>query len=474
MQTKCTQDDLANWASMTFDVTVGRSTVGKIVSDQTVQIPPNPEQKRRRTSRYPELEMALYEFVLEYQEKTSITDMIILEKAKKLFMDMNIQDEELKFSNGWLTRFKKRHGISLRKLHGESASVETSELNVFRAQLSAIIDNYEPCDVFNMDETGLFYRMEPSKSLGTKSLKGRKKDKDRITIGLCANMDGSEKLEPIVIGKSIKPRCFKGINTSTLGVRYYANLKAWMTRQVFTEWLKQFNCKMHGRKVLLLIDNAPSHISLELNNVRVEFLPKNTTAFLQPMDAGIIQNFKVKYKTKLVQWIIDRLECSQPTRIDLHSTILFVVDSWKNVSSNTIRNCWGQTRIMSGVHLALIHADNDPKKESELGELDVMIKKLNIVDPLDASEYLDDDNLVHYDSPSESVMSDSDSDQEESRVISHQQALMCAVDLHTYLISNGPLSPSESRVMNEILAKCRLNVSSHLRQTSLLQYFPLQ
>lgn len=39
-------------------------------------------------------------------------------------------------------------------------------------------------------------------------------------------MDGSEKLPLFVIGKSLKPRCFKN---ATIPVDYTANSKAWMT-----------------------------------------------------------------------------------------------------------------------------------------------------------------------------------------------------------------------------------------------------
>ncbi|POM81931.1 NADH dehydrogenase [Phytophthora palmivora] len=36
---------------------------------------------------------------------------------------------------------------------------------------------------------------------------------------------------------------------------------------------------------------APEHISIEVSNVCLHFLPANTTALLQSMDAGIFRNF---------------------------------------------------------------------------------------------------------------------------------------------------------------------------------------
>ena len=62
---------------------------------------------------------------------------------------------------------------------------------------------------------------------------GGKKSKNRITVLLCANMDGTEKMRRIVIEQSKKSRCFKGIKS--LPVDYYANRRSWMNSEVFAE-----------------------------------------------------------------------------------------------------------------------------------------------------------------------------------------------------------------------------------------------
>ena len=51
----------------------------------------------------------------------------------------------------------------------------------------------------------IFYRLEPDKTLATIRLSGCKKNKERLTIALCTNADGSHKTEPLIIGKSSKP-----------------------------------------------------------------------------------------------------------------------------------------------------------------------------------------------------------------------------------------------------------------------------
>ena len=55
-----------------------------------------------------------------------------------------------------------------------------------------------------------------------------------------------------------------------------------------------------GYKILLLLDNAPSHPSTEIlqsrdGKVTTLFLPANTTSIIQPMDQGILEALKRHY-----------------------------------------------------------------------------------------------------------------------------------------------------------------------------------
>jgi len=139
-------------------------------------------------------------------------------------------------------------------------------------------------------------------SLASKWLEGRKQNKEQITLTICCNGDGSDKLPLWVIGKYKNPRCFKNINKNTFRCQYQNNSSIWMMWEIFLEWLRGFDLHVLGRKVLLIMDNFSGHIPLDqlpnhiqLKNTIVFYLPPNATSKIQPCDAGIIRSFKAYY-----------------------------------------------------------------------------------------------------------------------------------------------------------------------------------
>ena len=117
--------------------------------------------------------------------------------------------------------------------------------------------------------------------------------------------------EPIVIWKSKFPRCFKGLRDPSRpgNVHYFSNSKSWMTSEIFETVLSKLNRKLvfENRKVILFLDNATCHpesMDDKFSNIKIVFLPKNTTSRLQPLDASSIRNFKVKYRKSLVKYVL--------------------------------------------------------------------------------------------------------------------------------------------------------------------------
>ena len=178
-------------------------------------------------------------------------------------------------------------------------------------EIREICTLYPLRDIFNMDETALNYKASPETSLSSELIPGGKINKERITANFCCNADGSQKMKPWFIDTAKNPRSFgtgkNYIEVHNLGLVWRFNKKAWMTRIIFREYLRWFNLQMSGRKVLLLLDGFSSHHAgydflesegIELTNIRVEFLPANTTSICQSLDQGIIRTFKAYYKRR--------------------------------------------------------------------------------------------------------------------------------------------------------------------------------
>ena len=86
------------------------------------------------------------------------------------------------------------------------------------------------------------------------------KSKQRLTITFMVNAAG-EKESAIVIWKAEKPSCFKGIDISTLPVKYFSQPNAWMTGEILDEVLSKLNrLSLQSRSIVLLMDNAGCHL----------------------------------------------------------------------------------------------------------------------------------------------------------------------------------------------------------------------
>lgn len=98
----------------------------------------------------------------------------------------------------------------------------------------SIRQGYSDDEIYNADESGLFFKVLPDRTLSRKGKRctGGKLSKERVTILLCTNATGSHKVKPLLIGKSENPRCFRGVKKPSLPVTYHHNRKSWMTRDV--------------------------------------------------------------------------------------------------------------------------------------------------------------------------------------------------------------------------------------------------
>lgn len=298
------------------------------------------------------------------QKNLPISGPLLQQKAKEFALALGHTD--FAASNGWLHKFKKRHNIMGKVVCGEGgdANMETSD-NWINTVLPSLVKDYDLNDVFNADETGLFFKCLPSRTLAFKNEKcvGGEKSKERITVMLGSNFTGTEKLKLLVIGKSKNPRCFRGLKS--LEVNYENNAKSWMTSDIFEKWLIKLDNKFahEKRKILMFVDNCPAHpknVQTKLTNIKLAFFPPNMTSSLQPMDQGIINNLKQAYRKRILKKILDMTEDNKLLSISLLDAIRELSKAWViDVKAETITNCFKKAGFAKSSNIELVCSDDE-------------------------------------------------------------------------------------------------------------------
>ena len=219
------------------------------------------------------------------KENTNLTEADLNEKVTEILLKIDFPNRY------WLRKFNKDRELYYEKQVGDAPTVDLSKHEKEIVELQKIVAMYELQDVYNLDETGLYYNgfEKYFYTIGGRYAP-KAQNKQRITYVMCSNCYG-QCLKPIIIGKH-SPR-----NVSN-DHQYFSNDTAWMTGYIFKKILNEWNdeLKLKGRRVLLLVDNFSGHADEGYSNIQVEFLPPNTTSKVQPMDLGIIANFKRIFK----------------------------------------------------------------------------------------------------------------------------------------------------------------------------------
>uniref|UniRef100_K7G2I4 HTH CENPB-type domain-containing protein n=1 Tax=Pelodiscus sinensis TaxID=13735 RepID=K7G2I4_PELSI len=261
-------------------------------------------------------------------------------------------DQTFSASYGWFNRFRCAN-FYIVKVSEEAASADSKAAETFIKELDKLIKerNYLPNQIFNVDEIGLFWKKMPDRTYirkEAKTMPGFKAFKDHLTVLLGENVFGY-KLKRFLI-YHYENRIFKNISKATLPVHYRAN-NTWMTLALFEDWF--MNCFIPEKgipfKILLILDNAPGpqHLNDLHPNVKVVFLPPNSTSILQPMDQGAIAAFRAYYLRNTFEKAIAATECKNAKTLcgfwkdyNILHGIRNIAAGWEEVTQQCMSVIW--------------------------------------------------------------------------------------------------------------------------------------
>ena len=240
-------------------------------------------------------------------------------------------------TDGWWRSFLKRH---------DNLTLQTAEPLAYVRAISSqpeILERYcdlleqtmqehdlldKPCQIFNLDETGMPLDPSPPKVVCPKGVKHATSittgNKAQITVLCCCNAAGHA-IPPLVVfdRQSLKPEMSRG---EVPGTMYGFSKNGWMDMELFEQWfMHHFLAYAPSlRPLLLIMDGHSTHFQPYVvrlaakEDVILFCLPPHTTHITQPLDKGCFGPLKAAWKDECKEYltknpgkIVTRYEFSQ-------------------------------------------------------------------------------------------------------------------------------------------------------------------
>ena len=312
-----------------------------------------PTKKRRlegggRKAAYPNLEEVLVSWIEQLREENlRVTRSSVQAKALELVP----QEEEFVASRGWLEKFFRRNGFSLRRRTTVSQrlpeDLQPKVISFIMKTRQLRLKNQYPLSMIgNMDETPLWLDMPGETTIthtGDRSVPVRTTghDKARFTVVLSAMADG-RKLKPYVVFKGVRsiPELLK-----ENGVIVALSKNGWMNEDLTKDWVKRGWGNISFGRRLLVWDAYKCHLMDSVYAVAtqsdISVIPGGLTSLVQPADLSWNKPFKEAYKALYNDWLLNG-EKSYTTAGNVRAPskltcLKWVKKAWDSVTHDVIK-----------------------------------------------------------------------------------------------------------------------------------------
>ncbi|AMD22234.1 HGL106Cp [Eremothecium sinecaudum] len=432
-----TQLELARWAYEAYQLPKcpSQGTVSRLLAKKSVFMNTRGYEKDANRLRKPN-NMLVRRILQEWISQSiwngiPVMPPIIQDTAQSIWhrIPPEMREGNGSFSYKWISHLLSTMDISmdaeLRKPPKVWTFEERSALKEFLSQLPAD-------DLFTLDETFLAYNLPLCFDQYEKS--DVRKRMEVVTVMLCANVTGSEKMMPLVVGKyenyinfrnyfpdegsnysagNKRPASHSGYSSGTgdstisaqrtmhsgsrlgeqmakkFGLTYYSNRKSWLTSNLFHDWLSAWDKRLvaDNRKIWIILDDSCSHriINLHLKNIQLIFTSASSR-FL-PFNWGVLDEFKTGYRIQQYKALIDLQEnlakknggikpllSYEQSMLTMSNAFKFIKVAWEAIPTDTIKANWKSSGILPNNSIRLNESVSMAFKKNEALE-----SKLNLL-----------------------------------------------------------------------------------------------
>uniref|UniRef100_A0A1X7UMU3 HTH CENPB-type domain-containing protein n=1 Tax=Amphimedon queenslandica TaxID=400682 RepID=A0A1X7UMU3_AMPQE len=293
-----------------------------------------------RKALYPDMEEVLLDWIVDVRSKhLRVSRQMIVDRAKGLSRD---SAPEFKASRGWLGRFMKRKGLSLRR---KTTVCQTVPADCIPKLISFILHirklqqlhQFRPGDIFAMDETACWLEMPGDTTVATTGA--------RSVPLKTAEADG-KKLKPFIVFKGKGTRLIKELQTIP-GVVVVFSQNGWMNDDLTCDYMKKIVGSLSFNKRLMIWDAYKCHTSettkreLDRLHLHTAVIPGGCTKYIQAADVVWNSIFKSQLRKSYDTWLSEPTvheftksgNMKPPSRSLLCS---WVKDAWDAVPPDTV------------------------------------------------------------------------------------------------------------------------------------------
>ncbi|AGO14007.1 AaceriAGR150Cp [[Ashbya] aceris (nom. inval.)] len=425
-----TQLELARWAYEVYQLPKcpSQGTISRLLAKKAVFLNSKEHEKDANRLRKPNnllVRRILQEWTSQsIWNRIPVTSPILQDTAQSIWhrIPPEMREGNGSFSYKWITHLLSKMDISVDQELPKPPKIWTFEE---RSELKRWLAQLPPKNLFTLDETFLAYNLPLCfEQYESSDIRRRV---EVITVMLCANMDGSEKLHPMVIGRYENYQSFRSHfppegNTSQIGRRpssyanyhgvrellsagsdalptgdlklgeqlaqkygitYHSNRKSWLTSNIFHDWLSTWDKRLvvDNRKIWIILDDSCSHRLVNLHLKNIELVYTSVSSSFLPFNWGVLDEFKAGYRIQQYKALIDLQEniarknngikpllSHEQSALTISNAFKFIKLAWEAIPSDTIKANWKASGILPPEMINLTGAVSMAFKKNEVLE----------------------------------------------------------------------------------------------------------